>query len=85
MKNQTAAKLDAFQAEVDALKRLQAETTVKDTGQAVPELDALLSQTVKIDTSPWILSPFEAERKPGILDRAFIRLHPVSAGQEGEL
>jgi hypothetical protein len=26
MKNQTAAKLDALQAEVDALKRLQAET-----------------------------------------------------------
>jgi hypothetical protein len=27
MKNQTAAKLDALQAEADALKRLQAETT----------------------------------------------------------
>ncbi len=45
------ARLDALQTEVDALKRLQAETTVKktgqapvnkNTGQAVAELDALL-------------------------------------------
>ena len=34
MRNQTAAKLDVLQAEVDALKRLQAETAT--------ELDALL-------------------------------------------
>ncbi len=41
MKNQTAAKLDALQAEVDALKRLQAETPVnRNTGQAAAELDA---------------------------------------------
>ena len=39
MKNQTAAKLDALQAEVDALKRLQAETTA--------ELDALLPAIAK--------------------------------------
>jgi hypothetical protein len=31
---------------------------------------ALLDQTVKIDTSPLILSPFEVERKPAIHDRA---------------
>ena len=37
-----AAELDALQAEVDALKRLRAETTVKNTGQAAAELDALL-------------------------------------------
>ena len=42
MKNQIAAKLAALQAEVGALKRLQAETAVKDTGQAAAELDALL-------------------------------------------
>jgi hypothetical protein len=36
-----------------------------------------------IDTSPFILSPFEAERKSA--DRAFIQLHLISAGQEGEL
>jgi hypothetical protein len=46
-----------------------------------------------IDTSPFILSPFEAERKSA--DRAFIRLHPISvfaallrdesARREGEL
>ncbi len=37
------AELDALQAEVDALKRLQAETPVnKNTGQAAAELDALL-------------------------------------------
>ena len=53
---QIVSELDALQAEVDALKRLQAETAA--------ELDALL---------------------PTILDRAFIRLHPISAGQEGEL
>ena len=42
MRNQTAAKLDAFQADVDALKRLQAETPVnKNTGRAAAELDAL--------------------------------------------
>ena len=35
-----------------------------------------------IDTSPFILSPFEAERKPA--DRAFIRLHVISA-RRGEL
>ena len=39
---QIVAELDALQAEVDALKRLQSETTVKNTGQAVAELDALL-------------------------------------------
>ncbi len=49
----------------------------------------------QFDTSPFILSPFEAERKSAILpsslgydgtgDRAFIRLHPISARQEGEL
>ncbi|MGA3285655.1 MAG: hypothetical protein ABSD57_14510 [Verrucomicrobiota bacterium] len=36
------AELDALQAEVDALKRLQSETTVNNTGQAAAELDALL-------------------------------------------
>jgi hypothetical protein len=40
MKNQTAAKLDALQAEVDALKRLQAETAVNNMGQAAAELNA---------------------------------------------
>jgi hypothetical protein len=38
-------------------------------------LDALLSQTAKIDTSPFILSPFEAERTSA--DRAFTRLHVI--------
>jgi uncharacterized small protein (DUF1192 family) len=38
----TVAELDALQAEVDALKRLQAETPVKHTGRAAAELDALL-------------------------------------------
>ncbi len=42
---------------------LQAETAAK--------MDALLDQAVKIDTSPFILSPFEAERKPALLARAF--------------
>jgi type I restriction enzyme S subunit len=36
------SELDALQAEVDALKHMQAETPVKDTGQAAAELDALL-------------------------------------------
>jgi hypothetical protein len=40
-------------------------------------------KTWRIDTSPLILSPFEAERKPA--DRAFIRLHVISARREGEL
>jgi hypothetical protein len=44
--------------QVDALKRLQAETTVNNTGQAAAELDALPS---------------------AILNRAFIRLHVISA------
>jgi hypothetical protein len=35
-------KLDVVQAEVDALKRLQAETAVNNTGQAAAELNALL-------------------------------------------
>ncbi|MGA2178062.1 MAG: hypothetical protein ABSH15_00570 [Verrucomicrobiota bacterium] len=40
---QIVAELDALQAKVDALKRLQAETPVnKNTGQAAAELDALL-------------------------------------------
>jgi hypothetical protein len=34
-------------------------------------LAALLAQTVKIDTSPFILSPFELEGKPTIRERAF--------------
>jgi hypothetical protein len=66
MKIQTAAKLDALQAEVAALKCLQAETAA--------ELDALL---------PAILP--SSLRFAATGDRAFIRLHPISAGQEGEL
>ncbi len=54
---------------MDALKRLQAGTAVNNTGQAAAELAVLLDETVKIDTSPLILSPFEAERKPATLDR----------------
>jgi hypothetical protein len=42
---------------------------------AATGLDALLSQTAKIDTSPFILSPFEAERTSA--DQAFIRLHVI--------
>ena len=60
------AGLDALQAEVDALKRLQSETAA--------ELDALL---------PAILQSSLGFDPTG--DRAFIRLHPISAGQEGEL
>ena len=36
------AELDALQPEVDALKRLQAETAVNNMGQAAAELNALL-------------------------------------------
>jgi hypothetical protein len=36
-------------------KRLQAETAENNTGQAAAESAALLTQTVKIDTSPFIL------------------------------
>jgi hypothetical protein len=50
-------------AEVDALKRLQAETAA--------ELAALWNPRMEMDTSPFILSPSEAERKPAILDEAF--------------
>jgi len=66
MRNQTAAKLDPLQVEVDALKCLQAETAA--------EVDALLPAT---------LPPSRGFDGTG--DRAFIRLHPISAGQEGEL
>jgi len=54
--------------------RLQAETTVKDTGQAATKLGALL---------PAILQSSPGFDPTG--DRAIIRLHPISAGQEGEL
>jgi hypothetical protein len=59
---------------MDALKRLQAETAVNNTGQAAAELDALL---------PAILP--SSLRFTATGDRAFIRLHPISARQEGEL
>lgn len=49
------------------------------------ELAALPYQTVKFDPSPFILSPFEAERKPAGLDRTFIGLHVISARRGGEL
>ena len=49
------AKPDCENVEVDALKRLQAETAA--------ELAALRNPRMEIDTSPLILSPFEAERK----------------------
>jgi len=48
LQNQTSgqrrivAEVDVLQAEVDALKRLQTETTVGNTGRATAELDALL-------------------------------------------
>lgn len=40
--NRRTPKPDALQAEVDALKRMQAETPVNHTGQAAAEVDALL-------------------------------------------
>jgi type I restriction enzyme S subunit len=43
MKSQTAAKVDALPAEVDALKRLQAETT----GELDALLPAILSRAFK--------------------------------------
>jgi len=78
MKNQTAAELDALQAEVDAVKRLQAETPAnKNTGQAAADppssdfgatgLDALL---------PAILPSSHCFDETG--DRAFTRLHVIS-------
>lgn len=45
-RHRITAELDVLQAEVDALKHLQADTTVNDTGQAAAKLDALLSATL---------------------------------------
>jgi len=55
------------QAELNVLKRLQAESR---RGLHSP-LDALLEQQLKIDAPLFILSPIETERKAAILDRAF--------------
>ena len=59
------AELEALQAEVDALKHLQAESR----RGLRPTFDTLMAPQVKIDTSPFILPAIEAERKPVILDR----------------
>jgi hypothetical protein len=56
--------LDALQAVADALKRLQAESAT------VPH--DLQKPRMKINASPVIISPFEAERKPAVLDQALI-------------
>jgi hypothetical protein len=66
------------------MKRPQAETAVNNTGQAAAELDAF-------PPSPrlrWTGLPAILQSSPGFHptgDHAFIRLHPISAGQEGEL
>jgi hypothetical protein len=52
-----------LRAEVDALKRLQT-----DCRQGLhPPLDALMEPQVKIDTSPFFLSPIETEWKAALL------------------
>lgn len=68
------AKPDWNRAEVNALKRLSAGTAVNNTGQAAAELDALLSA---------ILPASPGSAATG--DRAFIRLHVISARRGGEL
>jgi hypothetical protein len=55
-----------LRAEVDALKRLQAESR----RGLHPPLDALTEPQVNIDTSLLIFSPIMVERKAAVSDRA---------------
>ena len=57
MNTRIVAELDAVQTEVDALKRLQAGTSVNNTGQAAAGLDALLPAFLDKTLGETILSP----------------------------
>jgi hypothetical protein len=69
---------------LETMKHLQAETTVKHTGQAATELDASLPAILQ--SSPGSRRCYALARQVAATgDRAFIRLHPISARREGEL
>jgi len=64
--------------DVKGLKRLQAETAGRHSLHL--PLDTLMEPQVKIDPSPFILAPIEAERKAAILlSSPGFRLHRISA------